>query len=422
MLKFSTIEIINKIIGFVATALLARILTKDFGTYLYYQTIFGYLYAFALFSSDYNFLVNYKIDKQFIGSKTYYQTIFIKMVLVILIVIISIIFLIPKFRAFAFWPYLISIVSSLFVYDFILYVENDKKSLILYRFLSQVVTIGCVLLFYFHLFDSYYITIIQAVQTVLLTFGTYLATHKHIPRKVEASGFLRAVQEISLKQIGSIASYFLLRNFIVFFTTIELVFLSYRYMLSERDVFAEGLRLSGILMPFALFYINFNINKIKREYYTTILALGVVLLLISPAYVFGFMGETFISKTYFYNFFIWVFIFNAFLEKDYVELLTQDQSKKTVLTNFNIIYFTVSTFLFYILIQTSLPIIIIILFFAIKLLIYYLLLIQKFSLKLRYTEMISSFLVITLLNIVLYYSGYYTLMLQYLVQLKNALV
>jgi hypothetical protein len=422
MLKFSTIEIINKIIGFVVTALLARILTNDFGTYLYYQTIFGYLYAFALFSSDYNFLVNYKIDKQFIGSKAYYQTIFIKLVLVVLILIISIFYLIPNFKSFAFWPYLISIASSLFVYDFILYIENDKKNLILYRFLSQLATIGCVLLFYFQLLDSYYITIIQAVQTVLMTFGTYLAANKYMQKKAEGNSFLNAVQEISIKHIGSIASYFLLRNFIVFFTTIELVFLSYKHMLSERDVFAEGLRLSGILMPFALFYINFNINKIKRGYYTAIIALAVVLLLISPVYVLAFMGETFIDKTYFYNFFIWVFVFNAFLEKDYVELLTQDQHKKTGLINYNIVYFTLSSFLFYVLIQTPLPTLTIISFFAMKLLIYYILLTRKFSLKLRYTELISSFLIIILLNIALYYFGYYNLMLQYLVQLKNVLV
>jgi hypothetical protein len=422
MLKFNTIEIINKLIGFVITALLARILTKDFGTYLYYQTIFGYLYAFALFSSDYNFLINYKTDKHYLGSIAFYQTLFIKLILVLLILIVSIFYLTPKFRSFAFWPYLISIASSLFVYDFILYVENDKKNFILYRFLSQLATLGCVLLFYFQLLNSFYITFIQALQTFILTFGTYLAASKYLPKKIERSSFIKAVKEITLKNIASISSYFLLRNFIVFFTTIELVFLSYQQLWRERDVFAEGLRLSGILMPFALFYINFNINKIKKGYYTTIIAIAVVLLLISPAYVLIFMGETFIDKIYFYNYFIWAFVFNAFVEKDYVELLTQDRHVKTELISFNILYFTISTLLFYLLIQSSAPILVIISFFSIKLFIYYMVLLGKFKLKIQYLGLISSFLIISLLNMALHYLGYYSITLQYLVQIKNSFV
>src|SRR4051794_16624647 len=112
MLRFSIVESINKIIGFLITALLARILADDFGTYLYYQTIFGYMYAFSLFSSDYNFLVNYQIDRKYISSPAYFRTIFLKIILVTAILIFSIIFLAPHFTKFAFWPYLISVTAT----------------------------------------------------------------------------------------------------------------------------------------------------------------------------------------------------------------------------------------------------------------------------------------------------------------------
>lgn len=420
MLKFNIIELINKFTGFIITALLARILTDDFGTYLYYQTIFGYLYAFALFSSDYNFLVNYKINKEYIGSLAYYQTLVIKMILIILVLLVSIYFL-TYYNDFAFWPYLIAVASSLFVYDFILYVENDKKNLILYRFLSQVATLGCVLLFYFQLLNLYYITVIQAVQTLILTLGTYKAALRHFPVVLKWEGFQQAVRSIGHIKAGESISYFLLRNFIIFFTTIEVLILAQKQMLADRDIFTEGMRLSSVLMPFALFYINFNINKIKKGFYTAITLIAVVLLLISPMCVLAFMGETFVDKIYLYNFFIWVFVFNAFLEKDYVELLTQSNNSKKQLLTYNICFFTASVLLFFVLITTSVSFLYIVLFFIVKLLLYYVLLIRKFALKLSYLGVISSCLLILLVNMGLNYSGYYSLILKYLMYVKTAL-
>jgi hypothetical protein len=422
MIKLNIIEIINKALGFVITAFLARILTKDFGTYLYYQTIFSYLFSIALFSSDYNFLINYQIDKQYLKSDLYYQTVFIKSLIVISLLIVGIFYLIPRYTEFAFWPYLVCLVLSLFSYDFILYVENDKKNLILFRFLSQFATLITVLIFYFHLVGIYYITTVQLIQTAILTLGTFSVSGKYHRKRFELKTFYLTAKRISYKEIGNGVSYFLLRNFVTFFTTIELVIFSYKSMLSERDLFSEGLRLSGLLMPFALLYINFNIKKIKASYYYVILALAILLLVVSPLYVFVFMGETFISNTFFYNFFILVFLFNAFLEIDYVELLTHKNEERRKLVLHNIVFFSVSVILFIVIFNTSISFLFLTQLFLVKLFLYYVILIRKFALKISYSILICSFLLIIGINFLFEFTGYYQIFYSLLMELKSSIL
>jgi hypothetical protein len=422
MFKLNVIEIANKTLGFVITAFLARVLMNNFGTYLYYQTIFGYLFAFALFSSDYNFLINYQINKQYLKSELYYQTVFIKLIIVIFLLLIGVFFLTHKYTEFAFWPYLICIILSLFSYDFILYVENDRRNLILFRFLSQFISLCVVLLFYFHLANPYYITTVQLIQTSVLGLGTFYVSGKYHQKKIELHSFWLAIKRISYLKTWNAFSYFLLRNFISFFTTIELVIFSYKGMLEERNIFSEGLRLSGLLMPFALLYINFNINRAKRGYYVIVLLLSILLLVFSPIYVFAFMGETFISKTFFYNFFILVFLFNAFLEKDYLELLTNSIKDKNRLVLFNISFFLVSVVTFFLIFSVLMPYGWLILLFLLKLFLYYIGLIKKFELKISYGIISFSFLFIIGINFFLEFVGYYQMFYKLLIQLKSTIL
>jgi O-antigen/teichoic acid export membrane protein len=422
MFKLNIIEIANKTLGFVITAFLARVLINDFGTYLYYQTIFGYLFSFALFSSDYNFLINYQINKEYLKSELYYQTVFIKLIIVVSILIFGFFSLIHKYTEFAFWPYLICVGLSLFSYDFILYVENDKKNLILFRFLSQLTSLCVVLLFYFQLANPYYITMLQLVQTAVLGLGTFYASKKYHQKKIDLQSFWLAIKRISYLKIWNAFSYFLLRNFIGFFTTIELVIFSYKGMLEERNIFSEGLRLSGLLMPFALLYINFNITKVKREYYVIILLLSMCLLFFSPIYVFIFMGETFISKTFLYNFFILVFSFNAFLEKDYLELLTHRTEDKDRLVLFNVSFFLISVAMLLLLFSISIPYTWLVLLFLLKLFLYYIGLIKKFALKISYRIISFSFLFIVGINFFLEFVGYYQMFYKLLIQLKSTIL
>ena len=422
MLRFNILEVLNKIIGFGITALISRMLANDFGTYLYYQTVFGYLYAFALFSSDYNFLVNFKINKNYLQSTAYYHTILLKIALVFLVILFTIIFLLPSFTHFSFWPYVLAVIVSLFTYDFILYVEDDKKRLIFYRMVSQIVTLAGALLFYFHLIDVYYVTVLQIIQTMILTFGTFMAAKKYVPRLFHFKKFMEAATSISPSVLFENSSYFLIRNFITFFTTIEIVLLAQSKMLKERNIFAEGLRLAGILTPFVLFYINFNINKIKKGYYTLITLCGIALLLLSPLYVFLFFGDNFIQNIYFYNFFILVFIFNAFIEKDSIELLTDSNSKKTSLLYFNSVCFLVSLCLFIILINSSVPLLWLITVFSLKLLLYYFFFLRKFNLRIQYSGVLVSFVTIPTINVILELSGYFEFALRNLKQFKNQLL
>jgi hypothetical protein len=193
-------------------------------------------------------------------------------------------------------------------------------------------------------------------------------------------------------------------------------------MLEERNIFSEGLRLSGLLMPFALLYINFNINRAKRGYYVIVLLLSILLLVFSPIYVFAFMGETFISKTFFYNFFILVFLFNAFLEKDYLELLTNSIKDKNRLVLFNISFFLVSVVTFFLIFSVLMPYGWLILLFLLKLFLYYIGLIKKFELKISYGIISFSFLFIIGINFFLEFVGYYQMFYKLLIQLKSTIL
>ncbi|HWN89696.1 MAG TPA: hypothetical protein VNM35_11565 [Chitinophagaceae bacterium] len=315
-----------------------------------------------------------------------------------------------------------AVIVSLFTYDFILYVEDDKKRLIFYRMVSQIVTLAGALLFYFHFIDVYYVTVLQIIQTMILTFGTFMAAKKYVPRLFHFKKFMEAATSISPSVLFENSSYFLIRNFITFFTTIEIVLLAQSKMLKERNIFAEGLRLAGILTPFVLFYINFNINKIKKGYYTLITLCGIALLLLSPLYVFLFFGDNFIQNIYFYNFFILVFIFNAFIEKDSIELLTDSNSKKTSLLYFNSVCFLVSLCLFIILINSSVPLLWLITVFSLKLLLYYFFFLRKFNLRIQYSGVLVSFVTIPTINVILELSGYFEFALRNLKQFKNQLL
>jgi O-antigen/teichoic acid export membrane protein len=300
-----------------------------------------------------------------------------------------------------------------------LYIEDNKKQLILYRLLAQIATLAGVILFYFHYINSFYITIIQAAQTLILSFGTYFAARKYIPGHFNVQQLLAAARSITFKSISENLNYFLLRNFITFFTTIEAVILAQKGMTEERNMFTEGMRLSGVLAPFVLFYINFNINKIKEGYYTRITLIAIGLLLVSPLYVMVFFGEGFSQNIYYYNYFLWVFIFNAFIEKDYIELLTSDNTRKRTLLIYNLCYFAASVVLLGFLFQTGMPLLWIILLFSFKLLIYYLVLIRMVRLKLRYTGVISAFLAMHVINYLLHTAGYYTWLFQQIAPLKH---
>lgn len=406
MLRINLIEAFNKIIGLVITALLARTLADKFGAYLYYQTIFTYLFTIALYSSDYNFLINYKKDKQYFSTNQYYHVLLIKFVLLSICSIGLIIYIIRHNLPFTLFPYIIALCTSLFAYDGILYVEDKKKEIILLRLLSQLLSLGILLLFYFKFIDVYFITVVQAVQSVTLTFGTLYFAQKHAsffsPAKLKEA--FRSFSPVALR---TTSFYFLLRNFIFYFSSIELLILSFSKLNFQRDTFAEGLRLSGILLPFALLYINFNIGKIKEGFYTIVTLLALVIIFLSPVYVYIFFGDGFSDKIYIYNYFVFVFVFNVFIEKDYMDALIREATNKKTIFSFNAVYFIMSAILFLVFCNYTSDMLSLTLFFLLKLLIYYLILQYVIGAKIKKGGIAFAFASIAGINILLNATGYY---------------
>ena len=197
MLRFSIIEAINKFIGLIITALLARILDDQLGTFIYYQTIYSYLYSTAFFSSDYKFLIYYKVDKSYIGTTDFYKTMVFRVALLLIILTIAPFFLI-SLTEFAFWPFYISIAASLIVSEFVLFVNEEKKELITYRFLSQVIALFLTLLFYYKLINVYYAALIIMAQNVVLLFSTFLYSKKYFIKNISIKPFFKLFNLSSL--------------------------------------------------------------------------------------------------------------------------------------------------------------------------------------------------------------------------------
>ncbi|MTI31883.1 hypothetical protein [Xanthovirga aplysinae] len=408
MLKFTIVEGINKVLGLFLTAIISRLLTQElFAEFLYYQTIFSYLLVFSILSSDYKFLVNYKINKSFLGSPPFYQTLFIRGVFVLLILVISPFFILYYDRL-AFWPYMISIAGTVILFTFIMYVEGEKQKLMKYRFWAQVISILFVLVFYFNWLSPYFITSLQAFQNLFLTIGVFFVAKKYIAPYFKWKSFVFAIQNIKWKVFLDLLVYFFIRNFIFFITTIEVLILSFLSLEKGRNVFVEGLRLANTLLPFAIFYIAFNINKFKKNFFKVLTAIALLNLFLAPFFVFLLFGTAYISKVYFYNFFLLTFLFSAMMEKEFLSFLTLKNDARHALLYFNLTYFIFSTVFVFLNLSLGIsdPLSIIILY-TLKLLIYYVLLIVRFKLPQSIKQVLIAFSLVLALNFGLERFGYY---------------
>ena len=347
MLKFSLIEGFNKVIGLVITALIARLLDDKLGTFIYYQTVYSYLYSVGVFSSDYKFLIEYKKDKDYIGSLDFYNTMVFRGCIVVLILFIAPFFLIDL-NDFAFWPFYVSIIVSLLVSEFVLFINNEKQGLIFFRFLSQTSALVLTILFYYNVFSIYYIATIIMLQNCSLIIASFLLSKKYIVPKLSYDRFLTSFKSFSVKKIIELLGYYSIRHFFLYITTIELFLFSYYNVTEFRNIFAEGLRLSIVLIPFAYFYINFNINKLGSRFYLVITTIALVFVFVSPLTILLFYGEGFIDGIFYFNFFILAFYFNSFVEKEAIDLLTSDSRSKVNLIKLNLLYFVVTTLLMFI--------------------------------------------------------------------------
>jgi hypothetical protein len=419
MLKFSIIEVINKLIGLVITAVIARILDEKLGTFIYYQTVYSYLYSISVFSSDYKFLINYKKNKDYIGSTDFYHTMVLR-VLIVLIIITIAPFLLSDLDQFAFWPFYLCIVISLIVSEFILFVNNEKKGLILFRFISQFLALVLAIMFYKGIINQYYIALIILIQNGVLLIFTFSLAQKHIQSNLSFDQLISSVPTFSYKKVFNLMGYYSIRHFFLFITTIELYILSFYGKEGIRDLFAEGIRLSIILVPFAYFYINFNINKLNSKFYLAITVISLIFVLGSPVTTLVLYGENFIDSIYYFNFFILVFYFNSFVEKESIDLLTTNDRNKGKLIKLNITYFLATTVVILVVIR-KLDVNLILIIYLIKLLIYTLFFKVCLSLKNGYLLLVLPFVLVVFLNTILLYLDYFNWSTSLFLELKNNL-
>jgi O-antigen/teichoic acid export membrane protein len=409
MWKFNFVEGLNKVIGILVVAIISRVLLSEYGEYLTYQTVFGYLFLLSIFSTDYMFLVEYKASEQFLKTRLFRNAMRFKM-LMIIVSLIFLLLLMPSYDTFIFWPYGISLVLSFLSFDFVLYIKDLKIGLVKFRFLSQLITFLLAVLFYFKYLPVYYITILQPVQTLVLVIGTFYIAQKSLHLNLV---FFKKIifdwSEFSIRHLGRLFAYFSIQNFLTYIISIEVVLFFYLGFEEGRNIFAEGLRITAILTPFVAFYINFNINKAKSSFFISISSLAVLLLVLAPVYTLVF-GEFFLQFVFYYNFFIVGFLFNSFLNNDSISLLTLKQDQRNKLAIFNLLFISTYCFLFFCLNHFFLlKLNDFILIFVLKLIIYYIIYGIFFKTNVPVLIVVSSFIGVISLNIIFNEIGYYIL-------------
>src|SRR5690606_5963303 len=101
-------------------------------------------------------LINYKSDSNYIGSDWFYKTLVLRFWLTLICLCIGFIF-VDTSEYVAFWPFQIALfIASQFLFDGILYVEDEKEKFILLRLSSQIFSLIFIFIVYNNIIAAYY--------------------------------------------------------------------------------------------------------------------------------------------------------------------------------------------------------------------------------------------------------------------------
>tara|TARA_B100002019_G_C21262435_1_gene597530 strand:- start:1369 stop:2661 length:1293 start_codon:yes stop_codon:yes gene_type:complete len=333
MIFFSLIETLNKLLGLIIIALLSRILgIENFVFYSSIMVVFSYFFELSNFSFQNKNLVDAASSKDFIYSEIYIHRLFS-------------IFFISMFSFIAFYflwefdshlkllPLALILLLPFLNFDFYLFATDKGKYVVISRFISQIIVIIMLYLFYFFEIDDKNIFWVNFFQSYLLSFLLILfalassgLNLKQLLRTLFIPKFIDIINQLR-KQL----SIFLSKISMLIVSSVEIVF-SLFYKNPIFDNLVLGNRIVIIIIPFIQFYINSNIKKINNDNYINYILFNSVIvsliILVSPTIITILFGKEMLNQSFNINFFIPLVIFQAFINYVYITNIKYNLSSK----------------------------------------------------------------------------------------------
>jgi hypothetical protein len=225
-----------------------------------------------------------------------------------------------------------------------------------------------------------------------------------------------------LSTFVGLGRYYLANQFVVYVTTIEALLLSVSGYNDEMRVFTEGQRLTQVLVPSVILYLNYQIGKTNKNFNQYILGVVVILLFMSPVTTLLLYGEVYLENISIYNYFLVMFLLIVVLREKVLSLLSTDLEKNKSLARLNILFLSISTTLMLGLINCGLSIEIIIIIYLFKLTVYHLLFNIKYNVSEYMWFLPVSVISLCGLNYILSKTDYYSLVASKLLSIQNMIV
>ncbi|MDH4568435.1 hypothetical protein E8E95_17270 [Pseudomonas sp. BN414] len=312
MIFYSLFEAANKILGIFIFALYARVLGVElFSAFSSTLIIFGYFFELSFFSYQSKHLVDHERvgDKYLTSDEFYCRT---KVILITSAIGATLFHLLQNSAS----PLDIAPLLGVFAcipatFDFVAFNKKKSNYIVVARFLSQVVAVLILLIFYTQPIPRTEIFTVNFAQTLVLTgiVGGLLISSRDIRIKDVYRGLLasRTKPYEIFKELTEQAPVFLSKSATLLVITVELPLLMF-YENESHKVFSVANRLALVILPFVHFYLNRNVNKIYQEntfrFFSINSLIAIPLIFASPAINHFILGSEYTNHTFTYNFFL----------------------------------------------------------------------------------------------------------------------
>ena len=311
MYIYTIFELLNKVMAIFIFSLFSRVLSYDtFTQYSSFLIILGYFLEFSTFSYQNIHLVDYiKSADKYLQSELFITRFFV-VCLTSFIAYISLLALFANNNFLNIIPIIVVFLLVPINIEFVVFGTNNSNYIVYAKFLSQISVIFILYLFENKILRESDILIVNSTQSLIL--NSIIIIILVINKNININKIIESIIKIKITKLEFIkelfhqAKFLILKILIIIVLTIELPVLLFLSNNLAED-FSVGNRLALLVSPFFYFYINSNIRKIiyQPEEKIKYILFGSILifLLISPITNFLLLDKSYLSKTFYYNFF-----------------------------------------------------------------------------------------------------------------------
>lgn len=328
---------VNKLLGLLIVALIARELGVDeFASYALAMVVFGYFVEISYYSLQNKHLFSYGEQKEvYLHSQLYASrfaiTAFFSFFSFFALNLVGYFFLSTNI-----FPLTLVLIISVLNIDYLFYVNRKSNYLVLARFTSQMIFLSLLYLgrgwinssniMYFQLINS------LCLFSVVLFMGFTL---KFISFSHFFNALLRGISKINCaaKELTNQFSNFYLKILTLSIITVEMPL----FILTQQrvvDDLAVSYRLALIVLPFVVFYLNTNSNKLSQEdlvkkvFISSLFSCALIFMSTFTLYVV--FGREYIERSQIYGLFFSVIPFQTLLNYMFY-LASKDNSERAVI-------------------------------------------------------------------------------------------